>query len=137
MAKILIVDDDRNAARIAETTLKKAGYQVVCLNDPKFIFKVIKTEQPDVVLSDIIMPRLDGYALCKEIKELYRNKIPVVLCTAKSYEQELIEKAHKEFGADDFIFKPFKEEVLLEKVQSVLNNIKEAPKEKDAKREQG
>ncbi|MFH1655046.1 MAG: response regulator [Candidatus Omnitrophota bacterium] len=120
MPKILVVDDDRDATRAAEVILKKGGFEVVILNYPKDVFKVVKTEKPDLIISDIIMPRWDGYALCKEIKELYRNKIPVILCTAKSYEQELIEKAHKEFGADDFIFKPFKEDVLVQKVEAVL-----------------
>jgi DNA-binding response OmpR family regulator len=125
MPKVLVVDDDMNATQTAEAILKTAGYEVVCLNNPKFIFKVIKAEQPDVIISDIIMPRWDGYALCREIKELYRNKIPVILCTAKSYEQELIEKAHKEFGADDFIFKPFKQETLLKKLEIIINKKKE------------
>ena len=108
MPKNLVVDDDMNATRLAESILKAEGHQVIILNYPKPIFKVVKTEQPDLIICDIIMPRLDGYALCKEIKELYRGKIPVILCTAKSYEKDLIENAHKDFGADDFIFKPFK-----------------------------
>ncbi|MBM3251586.1 MAG: response regulator, partial [Candidatus Omnitrophica bacterium] len=56
----------------------------------------------------------------KEIKELYHNKIPVILCTAKSYEKDLIEKAHRDFGADDFLFKPFAKDALLEKAKAVI-----------------
>lgn len=125
MAKILLVDDDMDATRAAERILKSAGFDVIILNYPKEVFKVIKTEKPDLVISDIIMPRIDGYALCKEIKELYRNKVPVILCTAKSYEQELIEKAHRDFGADGFLFKPFKEDELVGKVEKIIKDRSE------------
>ena len=126
MAKIIVVDDDTEALKQACDILKSAGYDVVSLNYPKPIIKLIKTESADLVISDIIMQGLDGYSLCKEIKEIYQNKILVILCTAKPYEKDLIEKAHKEFGADDFIFKPFKPEELLEKVKGVLEK-KEKP----------
>ncbi len=118
--KILVVDDDTNSLRLAESILKSNGYEVVALNDPQFIFKVIKSEKPDLIVSDIIMPHIDGYTLCQELKKIYHDKIPVILCTAKSYEQELIERAYKEFGAAGFIIKPFKENELLEQVQRVL-----------------
>jgi DNA-binding response OmpR family regulator len=120
MAKILVVDDDMDATRLADAILKAEGHQVLILNYPKDVFKVIKSEHPDLIICDIIMPRIDGYALCKEIKELYHNKIPVILCTAKSYEKDLIEKAHRDFGADDFLFKPFQKDALLEKAKAVL-----------------
>ena len=125
--KILIVDDDLNALKEAETTLKSAGYEIMSLDHPKFIFKVIKTEQPDLILSDIIMPYHDGYSICQELRKLYGDKIPVILCTAKSYEQELIAKASREFGANDFIIKPYNKEELLKKVETVLKKI-DAPK---------
>lgn len=128
MPKIIIVDDDPNALRQAEEILKAEGFEVISFDYPKPILKIIKAEQPDLIISDIIMPGLDGYALCKEVKEVYRNKIAVILCTAKSYEQELIERAHKEFGADDFIFKPFKKEELVQKVRQVIKKRQEASK---------
>jgi len=118
--KILIVDDDLNALKEAEVTLKSAGFEIMTLDHPKFIFKVIKTEQPDLVLSDIIMPYHDGYSLCQELRKLYGDKIPIILSTAKSYEQELIAKASKEFGANDFIIKPYNKEELLKKVEAVF-----------------
>jgi len=121
--KILIVDDDLNALKDAEATLKSAGFDIMTLDHPKFIFKVIKTEQPDLVLSDIIMPYHDGYSLCQELRKLYGDKIPIILSTAKSYEQELIAKASKEFGANDFIIKPYNKEELLKKVEAVFKKL--------------
>ncbi|MFC1704238.1 PleD family two-component system response regulator [Candidatus Omnitrophota bacterium] len=132
--KILIVDDDAEALRSAESILKTAGFEVVALNHPKFILKIVKNEKPDIILSDIIMPHQDGYALCKEIKELYNNAIPVLLCTNKTYEEDLIETAYKDFGADDFIIKPFKEDELLEKVKATIKKI---GKSEDSKEKSG
>lgn len=132
MQKILLVDDDPNALKQAEEILKPEGYEVTSLNYPKAIIKTIKTEQPDLVISDIIMFGLDGYTLCKEIKELFRNKIPVILCTAKSYEKDLIGYAHKEFGADGFCFKPFQKEDLLDKVKIALDSGEKIHEQGDA-----
>ncbi len=123
--KILVVDDDTNSIQVAESTLKGAGYEVVTMQDPKFVFKAIKMENPDLIISDIIMPHRDGYALCKEVKELYGDRIPVLLCTSKSYEEDLIETAYKEFGAEDYIIKPFNTDELLEKVEALLKEKKD------------
>jgi len=118
--KILIVDDDPLAIRTAEAILKKVHYEVLTLNNPKFIFKVIKSEHPDLVILDIIMRPVDGYAVCEEIKKAYGDKIPVLLCTAQSYEQDFIQNSYKEFGADDYILKPVKSEEFLPKVKALI-----------------
>ncbi|MDP2939133.1 MAG: response regulator transcription factor [Candidatus Omnitrophota bacterium] len=117
--KILVVDDDVSSLKLTESVLKSAGYDVLTLDYPKYVLKVIKEEKPALVVLDIIMPYKDGYALCEEIKKIFCNKIPVLLCTAKSYEQDLIEKAYKDFGADDFIIKPFEAEDLLQKIKAL------------------
>lgn len=122
--KILVVDDNPDALREAEAILKKARYEVVTLNYPKFLLKTIKTERPDVVVLDIIMPHTDGYALCAEIKKLFANKIPVLLCTAQSYEQDLIQRAYKDFGADDYILKPLKAEEFIPKIKALTKKRK-------------
>ncbi len=129
--KILLIDDDTNALQTAEAILKSAGYNVLTLNFPKFALKIIKDERPDLVISDIIMPYTDGYALCDEIKKVFINKIPVLLCTAKSYEQDLIETSYKDFGADDFIIKPYKKEELLEKVKALSEKYPQSDQTKD------
>jgi DNA-binding response OmpR family regulator len=125
--KVLIVDDDVNALREAEGILREAGYDVVTLNNPKFVLKVIKNEKPDVVASDIIMPHLDGYALCEEVKKVYKNTIPVLLCTSQSYEQDLIQSAYKDFGADDYVLKPFNKGDLVSKVKKLFMKKNKKP----------
>lgn len=122
--KILIVDDDPLAIKTAEDILKRSHYDVISLTNPKFIFKLIKSENPDLIILDIIMRPVDGYTLCSEIKKAYADKIPVLLCTALSYEQDLIKKAHKEFGADDFALKPLQAEEFLQKVKALLKKKK-------------
>lgn len=127
--KILVVDDNPDALKNAEEILKKARYDVVTLNNPKFIFKVIKGEWPDAIVLDIIMRPVDGYSVCAEIKKAYADKIPVLLCTAQSYEQDFIQRAHKEFGADDYTLKPLNPEEFLAKIKALL---KKKPREKKA-----
>lgn len=118
--KILVVDDNPDALKNAEAILKKANYNVITLNNPKFIFKLIKEERPDAVVLDIIMPPLDGYAVCQEIRKLYGDKIPILLCTAQSYEQDFVQNAYKEFGANDYILKPVNAEAFLPKVKALI-----------------
>lgn len=118
--KILVVDDNLDALKLAEAILKKARFEVITLSNPKFIFKLIKEERPEVVVLDIIMPPLDGYTVCQEIRKLYGEKIPILLCTAQSYEQDLVQTAHKEFGANDYILKPVNPEELVSKVKALV-----------------
>jgi len=118
--KILVVDDTPEALKAAEEILKKAKYEVITLNNPKFIFKLLKQDKPDVVVLDIIMPPLDGYTVCQEIRKLYGEKIPVLLSTAQSYEQDLVQTAYKEFGANDYILKPMNPEELISKIKALV-----------------
>lgn len=126
--KILVVDDNTDALRTAEEILKKAKYEVIALDTPRFVFKVLKSERPDLIVLDIIMPHTDGYALCREIRKLYADKIPVLLCTAQSYEQDLIQSAYRDFGADDYILKPFKPEDFLEKIKTLIKKSSQKQK---------
>jgi DNA-binding response OmpR family regulator len=118
--KILVVDDDLDSLRLAESILKPKGYEVLTLGQSRLVFKLVKSDKPDLIISDIIMPQLDGYALCDEMRKLYSGKIPIILCTSKPYERELIDKAYKDFGAQDFLMKPFKAEELLQKIQAII-----------------
>ena len=66
------------------------------------------------------MRPIDGYAVCEEIKKAYGDKIPVLLCTAQTYETDFIQKAYKEFGADDYTLKPLNPEEFLGKIKTLL-----------------
>ena len=101
---------------MVEAILTSNGYQVISLSFPKNVLKTIKQEEPHLVLLDIIMPYKDGYMVCNEIKESFGSKMPVILFTSQPYEKDFIKDAHKDFGADDYITKPFKTEELLAKI---------------------
>lgn len=129
--KILVVDDNPDALHTAEEILKKAKYEVITLSTPRFALKVLKEERPDVVVLDIIMPHMDGYALCQEIRKLYGDKIPVLLCTAQSYEQDLVQSAYKDFGANDYILKPIKPEEFLQKIKTLVKASRQKPNQEN------
>jgi len=118
--KILVIDDDPGALKLVESILTAKGYQVITLNYPKHVINIIKKENPDLVILDIIMPYKDGYKVCEEIKGLFSNRIPVMVCTSQPYEKEFIKDAHKDFGADDYLIKPFESKILLEKIDKLI-----------------
>ncbi len=118
--KIMVIDDDSGTLHMLESILTKNGFSVTTLNFPKNALKIIKTDTPDLILLDILMPYKDGYTLCEEIKTTFSNKIPVITFTSNSYEKSYIEDAYKDFGADDFIIKPFKTVNLLKKIKNLL-----------------
>ncbi len=118
--KVWVVDDDIGMLRLVESVLTSNGYQVTTFNLPKIVLKSMKNDLPELVILDIIMPHMDGYKLCSEIKDMYKNKVKVMLFTAQSYEKELIKEAHKDFGADDYVTKPFDTKMLLQKVEKLV-----------------
>ena len=110
---------------MVETLLKASGYEVIILNYPKNVIKTCKMENPDLVLLDVIMPYQDGYKVCEEIKQAFGSKIPVILYTCQPYERDLIAEAFKDFGADDYMRKPFEREELLEKIEKLIAKKKD------------
>jgi len=116
---ILIVEDSRTQARQLESILKQIGYPVSIAYNGKEALSFAKRQKPTVVISDILMPEMDGYQLCKLMKIDEKLKdIPIVLLTQLSDPKEIIRGL--ECGADDFIIKPYNEELLLARVQAIL-----------------
>lgn len=118
--KVLVVDDDPGTLKLLQSVLASLDYICIAIKDPTQALKTIQNEMPDLVLLDVIMPQLDGYSLCKEIKSLYKNKIPVIIFTAQSYEKDLIEEAYKQFDADDYLTKPFDTQQFIQKIKNSL-----------------
>ena len=117
---ILVVDDDSEVVGYLKTLLQ-SRYRVVCCYNAADALKAITEEEPNIVLSDVVMPGMDGYALCREIKsDLQMCHIPVILVTAKSTPENQIEGLDK--GADAYITKPFDPHVLLAQIKSLLSN---------------
>lgn len=115
-AKILIVDDDVNISELLRLCLEKEGYETVIANDGLDAISTFKEETPDLVLLDIMMPKVDGWQVCREIRRV--SNIPIIMLTAKS---ETFDKVlGLELGADDYMVKPVESKELLARIKAVL-----------------
>jgi DNA-binding response OmpR family regulator len=118
--RILVVDDEPRYIRLIEANLASEGYEVLkASNGQEAIDSVINTH-PDLILMDIMMPVLDGFAACERIREF--SNVPIIVVTAKGEERERVHGL--DIGADDYIVKPFSATELLARVRSVLRRAK-------------
>lgn len=134
MYNILVVDDDPNIALLVHMTLsKKPDYKVTISSNGQDALDKIAANQPDLVLLDIMMPDMDGFEVCRKLKQGEKTKfLPVIMVSAKS---ELRDKLHgMDIGANDYITKPFNPEELLARVGAHLR-IKELERDLGAKKE--
>ncbi|MCH7397313.1 response regulator [Belliella sp. DSM 107340] len=118
MNKILIVDDEPNILLSLEYLFKKEGFKVFIARDGEEALDLISEIEPELVLLDIMMPKVDGYEVCKHIKEQH-TKIKVVFLTAKSKQQDI--QKGLDLGADLYLTKPFGNKELVSKVKNLLN----------------
>jgi pilus assembly protein CpaE len=119
-AKILVVDDDPNVQRMLEYTLKQEGYIVVIAADGAEAFRLYGAESPDLVLLDVMLPKLDGYQVAEKIRaeEAGTRHVPIIMLTA---EREVEQKVRGlRAGADDYLIKPFHPAELLARIKSLL-----------------
>ncbi|MEE9403120.1 MAG: diguanylate cyclase [Desulfobacteria bacterium] len=115
MGKILIVDDIRLIAHVAKTMLTKRGHEVILAQDGKAGLEAAKSEQPDIILLDLIMPIMDGYEVCEHLKEDDSTKeIPIIMVTSKAETADKVKGL--EMGALDYVAKPFDEGELIARV---------------------
>ena len=114
--KILVVDDDQNICELLRLYLEKEGYTVEIVNDGMAAVEAFQSAQPDLVLLDIMLPRLDGWQVCREIRR-FSDK-PIIMLTAKGEDMDKI--LGLEYGADDYITKPFNPLELVARVKSQL-----------------
>ena len=116
--KILVVDDVPQNVRLLEAVLAPRGYQVLTANDGISALELVEAEQPDLILLDVMMPGLDGYAVCAHLRENDDTAVLPVIMVTSSIGQEKTRAI--EAGADDFIPKPFNHDELLTRVRSLL-----------------
>ncbi len=122
-AKILIVDDDINISELLRICLEKEGYETVIANDGLTAISTFKDETPDLVLLDIMMPKVDGWQVCREIRRV--SNIPIIMLTAKS---ETFDKVlGLELGADDYMVKPVESKELIARIKAVLRRYDSGP----------
>jgi DNA-binding response OmpR family regulator len=117
VARILIVDDDAALLDVLGLAFGDAGHEVTTAPDGAAALAAIARERPDALVSDVVMPRLDGFALCKKLREA-KDPMPIVLLTSR--DSEIDEALGLELGADDYVVKPFSTRVLLARVAALL-----------------
>jgi two-component system response regulator ChvI len=125
---IAIVDDDTQIVALIEEMLDGEGYDVVSYRDSQTALHQIKAKAPDLVILDVIMPKMNGIELLQRLRQ--KSDIPVILLTERTEETE--ELLGLQAGADDYIHKPFSQRTLIERVKSVLRRARPAPEREAA-----
>lgn len=128
--KILVVDDEQSIMNIIAFNLKKEGFDVVCAEDGEMAIKVFEEENPDLILLDIMMPKIDGYGVCRRIRD--KSDIPIIMLTARADEVDKV--LGLEIGADDYVTKPFSNRELMARVKANLRRKSVVKQEKQQDR---
>jgi two-component system alkaline phosphatase synthesis response regulator PhoP len=118
--KILVVDDEVDLVETVRFSLEMEGFDVLVSNNGEDALNQARKEKPDLIILDLMLPKLDGYKVCRLLKfdERYKH-IPILMLTAKTQEKDKV--LGKETGADEYITKPFEMDYLMEKVKAYLN----------------
>lgn len=131
--KVLVIDDDTNICELLRLYLEKEGFAVIIVNDGEAALTAFKSEDPDIVLLDIMLPKLDGWQVCREIRKI--SDTPIIMLSAKG---ETFDKVlGLELGADDYVTKPFDTKEIVARIKSVLRrtNANTAPAEEETIKE--
>lgn len=124
LEKVLIVDDDKNICDLLRVYLEKEGYSTIISNEGNEAMVKFNSLNPDIVLLDIMLPGMDGWQICKEIRKA--SDTPIIMLTAKS---EIFDKVlGLELGADDYIVKPFDTKEVLARIKAVARRFGKLPK---------
>lgn len=119
IGKILVVDDDKNICELLRLYLEKEGYTVAISNEGEEALAKFNAINPDLILLDIMLPTLDGWQVCREIRKT--SNVPIIMLTAKG---ETFDKVlGLELGADDYVVKPFDTKEVIARVKAVLRRI--------------
>jgi two-component system, OmpR family, response regulator len=127
MAKILIVDDDAHIRELIHVILSKEGVSIVEAEDGESALSILETEKIDLIILDIMMPNMDGWTFCQEVRSYYSETLPILMLTAKGETAQKVKGF--DLGADDYMVKPFapaelsaRVRVLLKRYQITLSN---------------
>ena len=113
---VVVADDDPQLLRLVTRNLQLEGYEVFPTSDGQQAFDQIEAQRPDLVLLDVMMPKMDGFRVCHRVREC--STVPIILITARGQEQDKIRGL--DLGADDYLTKPFRVDELLARVRAVL-----------------
>ena len=128
-AKILVADDDRNICELLKLYLEKEDYSVVLAGNGEEALARFDEENPDLILLDVMMPKLDGWQVCRELRK--KSECPIIMITAKG---ETFDKVlGLELGADDYVVKPFEPKEIIARIKAVMRRTGKASAETDKK----
>jgi two-component system alkaline phosphatase synthesis response regulator PhoP len=129
LSKILVVDDETYIVELVKFNLEKEGFQVIVAYDGLTALDIVKSQRPDLIILDIMLPQMDGFQVCKLLKQdSSYSFIPIIMLTARGEELDTV--LGLELGADDYIKKPFSPRELLARVKARLRAIKILQSEK-------
>ncbi|ULT56649.1 response regulator transcription factor [Neobacillus drentensis] len=118
MAKILIVDDDPHIRELIHVILSKEGVSIVEAEDGEAALSILETDKIDLIILDIMMPKMDGWAFCQEVRTYYSDTLPILMVTAKGETAQKVKGFN--LGADDYMVKPFAAAELAARVKALL-----------------
>src|SRR5512137_515745 len=118
--KILAVDDEPLYLRLLKVNLEPEGYEVITAADGETALDLVTAKQPDLVILDVMMPKLDGITTCERIRQF--SNVPIIILTARGEEQDRVRGL--DVGADDYVVKPFSVTELVARVRAVLRRAK-------------
>ena len=121
--KVLVVDDDRVLADVVAFTLRREGYQVIMAYDGASALRRWEVEDPDLIILDINLPKIDGFTVCKRIRE--KADTPILLLTVRSEEDDIVQGL--DLGADDYVTKPFSPRQLVARTKAILRRGYQTP----------
>lgn len=122
MAKILIVDDEQDIVELISYNLEKEGFKTVKAYDGEAAFRLVKTQKPDLVILDLMLPQMNGLDVCRTIRRNSETaSLPIIMLTAKGDEVDKI--IGLEIGADDYVTKPFSIKELIARVRTILRRL--------------
>jgi two-component system alkaline phosphatase synthesis response regulator PhoP/two-component system response regulator VicR len=124
--RILVVDDERHIVRLVQVNLERAGYEILTAYDGVEALEKVKTESPDMVVLDVMMPRMDGFEVLKNLQSDPRfQNIPVIMLTAKAQDADIFKGWAS--GVSSYLTKPFNPRELLVFVERIFQSLDEPP----------
>ena len=127
--KILVVDDDQNICELLRLYIEKENFEVAVANDGRRALELFDSFSPDLILLDIMLPELDGWQVCREIRK--KSQCPIIMLTAKG---EVFDKVlGLELGADDYVVKPFETKEIVARIKAVMRRTGKNAAENDVK----
>lgn len=128
--RILVVEDDKNILKLLKYNIEKAGYDVFTAETGEKAVNMLSREPVDLMILDIMLPEMDGYEVCKRVRQEERfRSLPVIMLTAKG--EEIDRVLGLELGADDYVVKPFSPREMILRIKAILKRGKPAERKKD------